>query len=109
MSEEKQDESRYVNAISMKEMVFDDGNSIIAVDIKVSDMIDMLNEVEKNEKGYAKFRIVRRKSPTEWGHTHFMTVYNPKQKEHPSEPPKAKKKVQNPHTFIEGEDDDMPF
>ena len=38
MAEQKDD--RYVNSFRMKEMVFEDDNSIIAVDVKVDDFIE---------------------------------------------------------------------
>jgi hypothetical protein len=74
------EEDKYVNSISFKELTFDDGNSLIAVDIHAEKFIEMLKSVEKNDSGYAKFRIVKRKTPSEWGHTHFMSIYVPKEK-----------------------------
>jgi hypothetical protein len=101
---ENRDDKKYMNDISFKEMNFDDGNSIIAVDIKVDDFINALKQVPTNDAGYAKFRIVRRKTPSDWGHTHFMSIYAPKEKEEGNSKPNK-----NPDTFIEGGDDDMPF
>lgn len=103
------EEKKYINEISLKEMVFDDGNTIIAVDVHIDKFIEELKSVHKNDAGYAKFRIVRRKEPTDWGHTHFMSVYVPKAKDSEIVEGKPKKKKDNPHTFIEGGDDDMPF
>lgn len=79
MTEQKDD--RYINSFRMKEMVFEDDNSIIAVDVKVDDFIEKLKSLPVNESGYTKMRIVRRKIPSEYGHTHFLAVYTPRSKD----------------------------
>lgn len=114
------EDDKYVNSFTMKEMNFDDGNSIIAVDINVEEFIAMLKNIETNDKGYAKFRIVRRKSVSEWGHTHFMSKFIKKAdsessgeskkdtgaKKSKSGTAKPKRKEKDD---LSGGDDDMPF
>lgn len=60
----------YVNAMWFEEKTFDDGGSIIKVNITADDMIKFLKE-NKNKDGYVKIVVSKRKQVGEKGQTHY--------------------------------------
>ncbi len=68
------DERVYVDAVSIKEMKYEGEGSAIAFSISVEDFMKQAKEI-MNKKGYANYTIRKRKTPSPYGHTHYMTVY----------------------------------
>lgn len=60
----------FVNSMWFEEKTFNDGGSILKVDINAKDMVDFLKQ-HKNDKGYVKIVISKRKTPGEKGQTHY--------------------------------------
>ena len=73
MSDNNKAPKIYVNAMWFEQKTFDDGGSILKVNTKVDEMIKFLKD-HKDENGYVKIVISKRKEVGEKGQTHFATL-----------------------------------
>tara|TARA_R100001086_G_C11814233_1_gene252397 strand:+ start:1052 stop:1291 length:240 start_codon:yes stop_codon:yes gene_type:complete len=72
-------EKNYINGIILKEVVFDEGSSLINVGIKVNEFMEQLKEIE-NQNGWANIVIAKNKEKTDKGMTHhvYQSTFKPK-------------------------------
>lgn len=75
----KMQEKNYINGITLKEVVFDDGGSLINAGIKVNEFMEQLKEIE-NKNGWANIVIAKNKEKTDKGMTHhvYQSTFKPK-------------------------------
>ena len=111
-------EKIYLNSFSFKEKIFNDGGSVLNVSIHIDKAIAELESLRQyaSDKGYVNTNINKRSQPSEYGHTHYMTM-NPDgfkpSSEKASTPtasnPSQQSIPQTPSATIKNEDDDIPF
>jgi len=72
------EEKVYINGVSIKELVFSDGNSLLKVSIH-KDGVEQLQGL-LNDQGWVNVDIKKRREEGEKGQTHYMELntYKPK-------------------------------
>ena len=64
------EEKTFINGLFIREKQFDNGGSIIKLDVNVESLTKQLNEL-KNEKGFVSIDIKQRQTKSENGLTHY--------------------------------------
>ena len=96
------EDKTFINGLFIREKEFDNGGSIIKVDINVNALCDQLQTL-KNEKGFVSIELKKRREKAENGISHYaeLNTFVPKQKQGSSG---------SDSTFHTSDDpDDLPF
>lgn len=91
-------EKTFINGLFIREKQFDNGGSIIKVDINVDTLCQQLAEL-RNDKGFVTMDLKQRREKSENGLTHYA--------EHNTFVPKAKSDTSS--EFRTSDDEDVPF
>lgn len=67
------EEKTFINGLFIREKQFDNGGSIIKIDVSVDSLTKQLNEL-KNEKGFVSIDIKKRQNSSENGLTHYAEL-----------------------------------
>jgi seryl-tRNA synthetase len=67
------DEKTFINGLFIREKEFDNGGSIIKIDVEVNSLTNQLNEL-KNEKGFVSIDIKKRMNKSDNGLTHYAEL-----------------------------------
>ncbi len=103
MAEQAKPKKNYIKG-SAKQHQFDNGGSVLHIDLLVSDLDKI-----KNEKGYAKITVSENRTPDTYGNTHSIYQNDWKPKEGVKAPvAKMPVKAKAKDTFPEI-DTDLPF
>lgn len=97
-----------------KEHVFDDGGSIVKLGFSAKDLAIMTKAL--NEKGYTNLVLTKRKEPSQYGDTHYMTIdtFKPKPQSQPAQESSYNASMDKPqvtqnNTGPDSFDDQIPF
>jgi len=95
------DDKTFINGLFIREKEFDNGGSILKVDINVDTLFDQLQSL-KNEKGFVSIDVKKRREKGSNGLSHFaeLNTFVPKES-HGSKSSESK--------FHTGDEEDLPF
>jgi len=79
------EEKTFINGLFIREKEFDNGGSIIKIDINVDTLHDQLAAL-KNDKGFVSIELKKRREKAENGISHYaeLNTFVPKSKEQSS-------------------------
>lgn len=91
------EDKTFINGLFIREKQFDNGGTIIKIDINVDALHDQLKTL-KNEKGYVSIELKKRREKAENGISHYaeLNTFVPKEKGSGS-------------TFVTSDHNDVPF
>tara|TARA_B100000519_G_C13996723_1_gene321929 strand:- start:137 stop:430 length:294 start_codon:yes stop_codon:yes gene_type:complete len=91
----------FINGLFIREKTFDNGGSIIKIDVDVYKLTQQLEQL-KNEKGYVSIDLKKRQQKSDNGLTHYaeQNTFIPK---------KQTQQNQQGNSWTTGDDNDIPF